>query len=493
MASRNIKLIDNLVFETAKENGVEVKQGENLGEVNGMVVARLSQSPKPFKEIIGEILNNNGFDKNKVKDFHERITLGWGHHSIEQHANVSVAFENMSIIGTNKYFENKRLAAYLERSTRYQDFSHPSYYIPKEFNDEQKKEYAEVIDSLFESYAKVLALTIKEITKNWAEREKSQDENTIKKKAFDCARYLLPASTYTNFGMTANSQVYRSLIHDLKSEDNAELTESATELQKELENVYPALVSEKVSIADMQRKEHRNKETKIESIKEGNSKNIKVGEHVFENIQNTVNLTQHTQNAKQLICYNYLIKEGYDAIKNDDKVLVESTEINYEEILKKIFEYNSVEKKPHRAAEVATYYFDTLIDFGAGRDIHRNRMLTWIDSNVSPEYGFAIPHYLNEEAEKEYLDAMQKAFTFWVKLIETGISKELAQYVLPLGTNYRVLYSVNAKELHHVAKTRTTSHAHFAYREYVHKLCEEVKKVNPIIGEKLPDSFESEI
>ena len=119
MVKRNIKLIDNLVFETAKENGLEVKQGENLGEVNGMIVARLSQSPKPFKEIIGEILNNNGFDKDKVKDFHERITLGWGHHSIEQHANISVAFENMSIIGTNKYFENKRLAAYLERSTRY--------------------------------------------------------------------------------------------------------------------------------------------------------------------------------------------------------------------------------------------------------------------------------------------------------------------------------------------------------------------------------------
>ena len=141
MVERKIKLIDNLVFETAKENGVEIKQGENLGEVNGMVVARLSQSAKPFKEIISEILNTNGFDKNKVKDFHERITLGWGHHSIEQHANVSVAFENVSIIATNKYFENKRLAAYLERSTRYQDFSIPQYYTPRELNEEQKKEW----------------------------------------------------------------------------------------------------------------------------------------------------------------------------------------------------------------------------------------------------------------------------------------------------------------------------------------------------------------
>ena len=493
MVERKIRLIDSLVLETAKENGIEMPKGENLGEVNGMVVARLSQSAKPFKEIIKEIVTNNGFDKEKVKDFHERITLGWGHHSIEQHANASVAFENVSIIATNKYFENKRLAAYLERSTRYQDFSTPSYYIPGEFNEEQKKEYNQVVDSLFESYAKVLDLLISEITKNWEARGIGKDEKAIQKKAFDCARYLLPCSTYTNFGMTTNSQVYRSLIYDLKSENNLELVESAQELQKELEGIYPALVSEKISVADKGRIEHKNKENKITPLKIGNEKKINVGSYNFENIQNHVTLLQGTENAEQLACYNYLINEGFNATKMGGKIFLNEKEANYSELIKQIFQYNVIEKKPHRAAEVANYYFDTIIDFGAGRDIHRNRMLTWIDSLVSPEYGFAIPYYLNPEVEEEYLKAMKLAFGFWVKLVESGVSKEIAQYVLPLGTNYHVLYTVNAKELHHVAKTRTTNHAHYSYREYVHKLCEEVKKVSPLIGENLPDSYEPEI
>ena len=493
MNERKIILIDDLVFQTAKENGVKIEQGENLGEVNGMVVARLSQSPKPFKEIISEIVNNHGFDKEKVKEFHERITLGWGHHSIEQHANVSVAFENMSIIATNKYYENKRLAAYLERSTRYQDFSIPSYYIPTELTEDLQKEYIEIIDSLFESYAKVLDLTINEITKTWKEKGSPADEKTIKKKAFDCARYLLPCSTHTNFGMTTNSQIYRALIHDLKSEDNAELTQSAMELQKELEKVYPALVSEKVSVGDEKRKEHKNKNITINPVEVGNDNKITIGKYDFENIQNTVKLLQGTFDAKQLICYNYLINQGFDVTKVGEKIFLSGKEINYDEITPKVFAYNSIEGKPHRAAELANYYFDTIIDFGAGRDIHRNRMLTWIDSVVSPEYGFAIPYYLNEEAKEEYLTAMKKAFTFWVKLIENGVSKEIAQYILPLGTNYRVLYTINAKELHHVAKTRTTSHAHYSYREYVHKLVDEVKKINPLIGKEMPDTYASEI
>jgi thymidylate synthase ThyX len=493
MAERNIKLIDELVLDVAKENNVDLHKGENLGEVNGMVVARLSQSAKPFKDIIKEIVTNNGFDKDKVKDFHERITLGWGHHSIEQHANVSVAFENVSIIGTNKYYENKRLAAYLERSTRYQDFSTPNYYTPKEFNEEQKKEYENVMQTLFDAYAKILPMIIEEVGKNWKERGKDNSATTIKKKAFDCARYILPSSTNTNFGMTTNSQIFRSLIHDLKSSENLELIESADELQKELTKVYPALVSAKVSVADKKRSEHRNKDKKIEPIETETTKKIKIENYEFPNIQNTVKLLQGTENSVALVCYNYLVQEGFNASKVGDKIFLDGSEINYEEILQKVFTYNFVEKKAHRAAELANYYFDTIIDFGGGRDIHRNRMLTWIDSLVSPEYGFAIPYYLTAEAEEIYLGALKTAFSFWIKLVGEGISKEIAQYVLPLATNYRVLYTVNARELQHVAKTRTTAHAHFSYREYVHKLVEEVKKKDPLIGNRINDFFASEL
>ncbi len=497
MAERMIRIIDDLVAEVAKEQKLNLNLStENLGEAHGLIVARLSQSSKPFNEIIKELFNENGLDKQKIIDFHKRITLGIKHHSIEQHSQTSVGFENVSIIATNKYFENKRLAAYLERSTRYQDFSNPSYYVPKELNEEQKKEYISAIEELFKTYQIILPKIEAEITKVYKEKGIVEKESNIKKKAFDCSRYLLPCSTHTNFAMSANSQTYRALITDLLSIQNAELNESAKEMQKELEKIYPALVNETVCKTDEGRKNHLNTNNKINSVKmNNNSEKITIEGNSFENIQNTVKLIDYTKNAENLICYEYLVKEGFYPTFENGKIFLNEKEVSEnekKEMLTKMFQYNTIEEKPHRATELANYYFETLLDFGAGRDVHRNRMLTWIDSYVSPEFGFAIPYYLTNETKEMYLSALKKSFSVWAKLVNSGINKEIAQYVLPLGTNYKVFYNINAKELHHVSKTRTTKHAHYAYREYVHQMVECVKQVQPNIGNNIKDYFEKE-
>lgn len=497
MEKRKIRLIDDMTLEVAKQNNLAEKtRGQNMGEAHGMVIARLSQSPKLFSEIIREILTTEGLNREKVIEFHKRITIGIGHHSIEQHAYTGVGFENMSILAANKHFENKRLGAYLERSTRYQDFSKPSYYIPKELNETQKEEYNKVMKTLFDAYTRVLPKIIEEVRRGWEEKGALTGEANIRKKAFDCARYLLPAGTHTNFAMTTNSQTFRSLIHDLLSEGNLELEEAACELQKELEKVYPALCASEYCTSDAQRKEHKNKEVEIKPKHLGvGAQKIIAGGFEFENTQGSVQLINSTTNAEEIVIYEYLVKEGFDAENKKGKTILDGKAITTEqkkELMKKIFSYNKAEGKPHRAAELATYCFDTIVDFGAGRDLHRNRMLTWIETEVSPEYGFAMPYYLTEEVKKEYIAALKIAFEFWVKLIKSGVPRNIAQYCLPLGTNYKVLYTVNARELHHVAKTRTTKHAHYSYREYVHKMCEEVKKVNPLIGEQMPDRYEKE-
>lgn len=497
MAQRTIRIIDDLVAKVAKEQNLNLNLStENLGEAHGLIVARLSQSSKPFNEIIKELFNENGLDKQKILDFHKRITIGINHHSIEQHSQISVGFENVSIIATNKYFENKRLAAYLERSTRYQDFSKPSYYIPKELNEAQKKEYVNAIEELFRTYQIILPKIEAEITRVYKEKGIVEKESNIKKKAFDCSRYLLPCSTHTNFAMSANSQTYRALITDLLSVENAELNESAKEMQKELEKIYPALVNETICNADKGRKNHLNTNNKIITTKINNSNDkILVEGNTFENIQNTVKLIDYTKNAENLVCYEYLVKEGFYPTFENQKVQLNGKELSESEkteLLKKMFEYNVIEEKPHRATELANYYFETILDFGAGRDVHRNRMLTWIDSIVSPEYGFAIPYYLTSETKELYISALKCAFECWTKLVNAGINKEIAQYVLPLGTNYKVFYNINAKELHHVAKTRTTKHAHYSYREYVHQMVELAKQVQPNIGNNIKDYFEKE-
>ncbi len=485
----HVKLVDDLL------NDFSVDDSNCVGEAKGMVIARLSQSKKPFEEIIKEIVDGNNFDKEKVSDFHKRITLGFKHHSIEQHTNASIGIEQLSILATNMYVENKRLAAFMERSTRYQDFSNPSYHIPPELGS-FKEEYCELMDFLFKTYSEILEEIFLEIKKNFSERGLEINEKKIRKKAFDCARYLLPSSTHTNLAMTANSQTFRSLIIDLRSENNSELNELADKLQSELKKVFPTLISNDLCKEDSSRKNHKNHDLKIVSTKPSIPfEKIVVNNQEFFHIPNNVSLVKKTVNSSELVCFNYFLSEGFNPSlkKNlflDDKKIDSDL---LEKTLEKIFSYNSLEEKPHRSSESAFYWFDSVVDFGAGRDVHRNRMMTWINNPVSPENGFAIPYYLNDSSKKKYLEALEKSFAFWTKIVNNGISREVAQYVLPLATNYRVFITVNARELCHLGKTRTNNSAHFSYREFVHKMIEEVKKEDGQIGKHIPDYFEQEL
>jgi len=496
---RKIKLLDDIVYDVINKEKINCSiSTDNFAEAHCRTVARLSQSAKSFEQIVREILKEEGFDKEKIGNFHKSVTLGVAHHSIEQHGNITLCFENTSMIATNKYCENKRLAAYLEKSTRYQDFSKPCFIVPKELESKPKlkKEYVETMNYLFEVYSMILPKIIEKIKKEFAKKGIIADEKQIKKKAFDSARYILPASTYTNFAMTTNSQVFRSLIVDLLANNIVEFNEIGEEMQKELKKVYPTLLEKSTCVLDKNRDEIKDKTNKINPLVFNNQKNIKIRNTIFENIENQVKIIDYTNNADKLIVYNYMLDNGHNVEYNNEEVYLDSKKLTKKEInnyIKKAFDYDCTGYRPHRALELANYNFEGIIDFGAWRDLHRNRMLTWISSFISPEYGFAIPIFLPKEAEDEYLSGLKKAYDLWIKLLENGFNKEFCQYVCPLGTNAKILYTINAREMDHVSKTRTTEHAHFSYRQFVHCCVDEIKKKTPNIGKHLKDYYDDPI
>lgn len=496
---RKIKLLDHIVLEVIDQEKIPlVVSNQNFAEAHSRTVARLSQSAKSFEQIVKEILTDEGFDKEKIGKFHKGITLGVAHHSIEQHGNVTLCFENTSMLATNRYCENKRLAAYLEKSTRYQDFSKPCYIIPKEFdlpeNKDLKKEYIETMDFLFKTYSIILPKIISRIEKELKEKNITLDEKSIKKKAFDSARYILPASAYTNFAITTNSQVFRSLIVDLFSNNIIELNEIADEMQKELIKVYPTLLDMETCVINKENNKFKDCSSFVKclSLEPNNTNNIKINDIVFENIENRVKLLDHTKNAEKLVVYNYLLDMGFFVEYKDNEVILDNNILSQKDIenyLEKAFNFDCTGYRPHRALELANYNFEGIIDFGAWRDLHRNRMLTWISSTISPEFGFSVPVFL-EDCKEEYLLGLKTAYDFWVKLINKGFSKEFCQYVCPLATNAKILYTINSRELDHVSKTRTTEHAHFSYRSFVSQCVFEAKKANPFIIKHIKDYYQ---
>lgn len=91
----------------------------------------------------------------------------------------------------------------------------------------------------------------------------------------------------------------------------------------------------------------------------------------------------------------------------------------------------------------------------------RHRLCSFTERSLrstEPE-GIQIPKSENEEAIKIMLEISDLAFTAYDKLVECGIPRETARYILPQGTLTTFFLTANARELLHIVKLRTSSHA----------------------------------
>ena len=119
-------------------------------EVVAVTFARTSRSPESFDEIARDLTEESS------SRFHEKWVVGYGHSSVAEHAVLSVAVENISILGA-KVVEDNRLSSFTEKSTRYQVMSPENYYTPSVFADGEAGEvYRRGVADLYTTYEALL-------------------------------------------------------------------------------------------------------------------------------------------------------------------------------------------------------------------------------------------------------------------------------------------------------------------------------------------------
>ena len=164
--------------------------------------AKTSRSPGSFREIAAELTESSS------AEFNEKWVVGYGHSSVAEHAVLHVAVENISRLAVET-LESNRLASYTEKSTRYQTWDIDAFYIPEEFQETKiQKLYADTCTDLFAVYKTYLD----EVTRYLLAGEtlpgetQGQKERRARLSAIDTCRFLLPASSLANVGMTANAR-----------------------------------------------------------------------------------------------------------------------------------------------------------------------------------------------------------------------------------------------------------------------------------------------
>src|SRR4051812_27334455 len=152
-------------------------------------MAKYSRSSLSMKESLKEISTQ------KAEKFLNTFYFQYGHRSIADLAHIALAIEKLSILAAIVIADEQRWDGQ-ERSTRYQDFRKSGYYIPDFGSDDAARQlYISAIDDLFseyESLSESMFRHLADTTPKPAEMKQEAYDRTLKARAFDISRYLLP-------------------------------------------------------------------------------------------------------------------------------------------------------------------------------------------------------------------------------------------------------------------------------------------------------------
>ena len=188
-------------------------------EVQAYAMAKYSRSALSMKESLKEI------SAQKAEKFLNTFYFQYGHRSIADLAHVALAIEKLSILAAIAVADEQRWDGQ-ERSTRYQDFKKSGYYTP-DFSDEPSRQlYQETIQGLFgeyETFSERMFHYLADITPKPEEMKQDAYERTLRARAFDISRYLLPLAANTSLGEIVNARTLETQVSHLLAHTHKEV------------------------------------------------------------------------------------------------------------------------------------------------------------------------------------------------------------------------------------------------------------------------------
>ena len=198
-------------------------------EVLAYAMAKYSRSALSMRESLAEI------SAQRAEQFLNTFYFQYGHRSIADLAHIALAVERLSLLAAIVLVDEQRWDGQ-ERSTRYQNFLKSGWYMPDFGEDAASAQlYAETVDGLFGAYQRTTAAVLEALRERVARPETMKPEayeRTLKARAFDVARYLLPLATNTSLGQIVNARTLETQVSRLLSHPAAEVRELGRKLRE---------------------------------------------------------------------------------------------------------------------------------------------------------------------------------------------------------------------------------------------------------------------
>ena len=431
----------------------------------------------------------DGAEGERAAQLYERVFLGFGDDSVAQLGGAHLACEWASNLLT-KLLQRGRLAAYLEQSTRYIAYDAPvderaaagepgswRYYR----DDELGPEFAAAMDEIFSIYSRSL-----ERVQAWAEGRWPRGEEpeaawrrSIRAKALDLLRGLLPASTLSHVGIYASGQAYEQLIMRLLASPLPEAREFGEMALAELKHVIPSFLTR------VERPERGGEWIDYFSERREATERwvARLGLDRREGTDGPSVELVHVDGSED----DLLVASLYEAAGTSESAARHRIEnldpIERDQLLAELVGARANRRhRPGRGWETVRYRFEIVSDYGGFRDMQRHRMLNCQWQALGPDLGAGVPEEVRAAgASDEYERALELSRAEFERLEAAGMGAA-APYALCLGYRIRYVLDMNAREAMHVCELRSGREGHPTYRAVAQAMHERIADVHPRIA-----------
>jgi len=475
----------------------------NLAEVTkGALFARYSRTNKSLRRLLlDEFLDGDGqplplgevvdsaaerVGVAKAEGLYERVLSDYGDDSVAQLGFAHVACEQVSNVLT-KVIERGRLAAYLEQSTRYLPFDtllggRYRYALePDVCASDLADDYRRTLDSIFDAYKALVPEVVAHLEARFP-RDPGDPEpvwrRTIRAKAFDALRGLLPAATLSNVGMAGSGQAFESLLLHMRRHPLAEARQYGAMMKQELDLVMPAFLR-RVEVPERGgawSEYLASTRRALEAIA------AEAGLDADAPAEAGVELTEWDPDGEAKLAAAAL----YPYAGTGDAALLAAIRAmpaadRARIIAAAVGERANRRHKPGRGFERVSYRFDVVADYGAFRDLQRHRLLTVEWQDLTPALGYDVPELVEEAGcGGAFRAAVERSGELYARLAPRF--PEAAVYAVCLAYRIRFALQMNAREAFHVIELRSSAQGHPAYRTVAQAMHEAIGEVHPAVA-----------
>jgi len=494
-----------------EKNGTAISPQVNVFAVHGVdpevqayAMAKYSRSALSMKESLKEI------SEQKAEEFLNTFYFQYGHRSIADLAHIAVAIEKLSILAAIILVDEQRWDGQ-ERSTRYQNFKKSGYYVPDFGGDAGLRElYCAAADFLFAEY-EAFTQGMLGYYKTQVARPEGMAEDaytrTLRARAFDNSRYLLPLATNTSLGQIVNARTLETQIARLLSSPYAEvrcLGELLKQAAKE-----PAFNTQ----SEMLR-------TLVEEIKVADAAlGARAEQQLLRPIRVAPTLVKYAQpseyqlqTGKELSAAAATLMEGVPMQPSPPVDLIEESHLEielaatllysgchypYRQVQERVQGLSGAERDeiialglrhrgPHDELSRTfhagqRFCFDILMDIGGFRDLHRHRRCTQIEQEFTWHHGYETPpDMIAAGLAPRYHNAMKRIGQTQEAL--NGRAAAAGLYLLPMAFRKRTLFKMDFAEALYIAELRSAPAGHFSYRNVAYAMYEAVARKHPSLA-----------